>query len=96
MSGRQLPAAFCLRFSRPIIFSSAAIKKLSKIASVQLNVEGSYNLYQYLLNESEVGICFLYFFKTIFCIFESTSSISFRLSQVGAYMNRHEMSRLSG
>ncbi|KAM3722504.1 Mediator of RNA polymerase II transcription subunit [Dirofilaria immitis] len=53
VSGRQLPAAFCLRFSRPIIFSSAAIKKLSKIASVQLNVEGSYNLYQYLLNESE-------------------------------------------
>ncbi|KAK6102270.1 Mediator of RNA polymerase II transcription subunit 1 family protein [Brugia pahangi] len=53
VSGRQLPAAFCLRFSRPIIFSSAAIKKLSKIASVQLNVEGSYNLYQYLLNENE-------------------------------------------
>ncbi|CAG9539052.1 unnamed protein product [Cercopithifilaria johnstoni] len=53
VSGRQLPAAFCLRFSRPIIFSSAAIKKLSKIASVPLNVEGSYNLYQYLLNESE-------------------------------------------
>uniref|UniRef100_A0A915PRT2 Mediator complex subunit 1 n=1 Tax=Setaria digitata TaxID=48799 RepID=A0A915PRT2_9BILA len=53
VSGRQLPAAFCLRFSRPIIFSSVAIKKLSKIASVQLNVEGSYNLYQYLLNESE-------------------------------------------
>ncbi|OZC06566.1 hypothetical protein X798_06447 [Onchocerca flexuosa] len=53
VSGRQLPAAFCLRFSRPIIFSSAAIKKLSKIASVQLDVEGSYNLYQYLLNENE-------------------------------------------
>ncbi|VDK66532.1 unnamed protein product [Onchocerca ochengi] len=53
VSGRQLPAAFCLRFSRPIIFSSAAIKKLSKIALVQLDVEGSYNLYQYLLNENE-------------------------------------------
>uniref|UniRef100_A0A158Q7D2 Mediator of RNA polymerase II transcription subunit 1 n=1 Tax=Elaeophora elaphi TaxID=1147741 RepID=A0A158Q7D2_9BILA len=53
VSSRQLPAAFCLRFSRPIIFSSAAIKKLSKIASVPLNVEGSYNLYQYLLNENE-------------------------------------------
>ncbi|VDK82985.1 unnamed protein product [Litomosoides sigmodontis] len=53
VSGRQLPASFCLRFSRPIIFSSAAIKKLAKIASLPLNVEGYCNLYQYLLNESE-------------------------------------------
>lgn len=64
--GHQLPAAFCLRFSRPIIFSSASIKKLSKIASVELNAEGSYNLYQYLLNESEVGTYYLYFLQILF------------------------------
>ncbi|VDN04162.1 unnamed protein product [Thelazia callipaeda] len=60
ISGRQVQASFCLKFSRPIIFSSPAIKKLSKIASVHLNVEGSYNLYQYLLDEKEVRI-FLFF-----------------------------------
>uniref|UniRef100_A0A0M3IQ91 Protein kinase domain-containing protein n=1 Tax=Ascaris lumbricoides TaxID=6252 RepID=A0A0M3IQ91_ASCLU len=53
-SGCRLPAAFCLRFSRPIIFSAESLKKLSSIAAFPLTIEGGLNIYEYLLNDDDV------------------------------------------
>ncbi|KHN77094.1 Mediator of RNA polymerase II transcription subunit 1.1 [Toxocara canis] len=52
-SGCRLPAAFCLRFSRPIIFCADSLKKLSSVAAVPLVVEGGLNIYEYLFNEDD-------------------------------------------
>uniref|UniRef100_A0A915BN34 Mediator complex subunit 1 n=1 Tax=Parascaris univalens TaxID=6257 RepID=A0A915BN34_PARUN len=53
-SGCRLPAAFCLRFSRPIIFSAESLKKLSSVAAFPLTVEGGLNVYEYLINDDDV------------------------------------------
>lgn len=46
-------AAFCLRFGRPIIFCSGALRKLSELCTGELKVKGGLNIYSYLMGDND-------------------------------------------